>query len=298
MSTSKRGWAAFAVAALALSLLAACAPDHIDAPAGAAPLRYRDSVFPSIDTAKDLQYGSAVGVTGNQEALRLDVYQPQGDTAALRPALVWVHGGGFSGGDKATSVSTVLARNFARRGYVTVSINYRLLVPSGCGGSATSECTKAAIEAIHDGQAAVRWLRANASTFRIDPNRIGIGGESAGAIVAYGVGVLSDQPGTSGNPEQPSNVAAWVSISGGAPGGAFVSPGDAPGYLFSGTADRTVPYQWSVETKNALLAAQVPVVFRTFQGAGHVPFAEYGDVMDEQSASFFYRYLDVAHLPG
>jgi acetyl esterase/lipase len=284
----------------AVPILIACVPSFVAPPVGAAPLRYRDQAFSDITVTGDLQYGAAPGVDGNPTALTLDMYQPAGDTAAARPALIWVHGGGYSGGDKATGPSAFLANQFARLGYVTVSINYRLLAPHGCtaAGGISATCLAAGVAAVNDAQAAVRWLRANAATYRIDPDRIGIGGESAGGITATGVGVDADQVGNSGNPGYSSKVNAWVSISGGVPGGIFVDPTDSPGYLFSGTADRTVPYQWSVETATAMQAAGVPVFLNTLEGAGHVPWVQYQDLFQSQSENFFYEFLDDAHASG
>ena len=275
-------------------LLAGC--EALPPPSGAAPLRYRDPVFSTVTVAKDLQYGSAPDAQGHPVALKLDLFQPVGDKVTARPAVVWVHGGGFTDGDKAASPEAVFSDMYAKLGYVAVNINYRLLA-HGCTGSGgvTPDCNTAAIAAIHDGQAAVRWLRANAAKYRIDPTRIGIGGSSAGAIVATGVGVWSDQPGTSGNPGQSSKVGAWVSISGGLPGGVFVDPTDAPGELFSGTADTTVPYQWSVDTSNALTKAHVFNVFKPLPGAGHVPYDKYFDLFKSQSDYFFYDLLDLGH---
>jgi acetyl esterase/lipase len=260
--------------------------------------RYRDPLFADVTVARDIEYGSAPGLDGNPEALLLDLYEPAGDTEVSRPAVVWVHGGGYSGGDKGSGPSSVLASLFAQLGYVTVSINYRLLVPGGCTGGGPQgvppECTAAALEAIHDAQAAVRWLRANADAHGIDTERIGIGGESAGAITAVGVGVRADDPGLSGNPGPSSAVKGWVSISGGLPGGVFVDSSDAPGLLFSGTADPTVPYQWSVDTNAAMEAAGVPVHLETLQGAGHVPWTEYRDTFEAMSIDFFFDALGLA----
>ena len=138
-------------------------------------------MFSNVAVSRDLQYGTAPDSQGNPVALRLDLYAPTGDTQADRPALVWVHGGGFSGGDKTNTVPVDVGQTFAKQGYVVVSINYRLL-GSGCvANPGAPQCTIAAIEAQHDAQAAIRWLRARAGFLGIDPTRIGIGGESAGA---------------------------------------------------------------------------------------------------------------------
>jgi predicted esterase len=293
-----RALAALAVAVAGAVVLSGCFAVTVDPPTGAAALRYRDAVFSNSTVASDLVYGSAPDLNNNPVTLKLDLYQPAGDTATQRPALVFVHGGGFSGGDKTSVPSSILAPYFATRGYVAVSINYRLLAPGGCSGAGgvTTECYNAAFAAVHDAQAAVRWLRANATTYKIDTNRIGIGGDSAGAITATGVAVLASQPGSSGNPNYPSNVRAFMSLSGGVPGAAFVDSNSAPGILFSGTADPIVPYQWSMDTALALDKAGVKAVLETFTGAGHVPW-QFASTIETQTSNFFYKYLDAAHAP-
>ena len=285
---------AVAAAALMVVGLSGCIDAEVAAPAGTAPLRYRDEVFASATETANLQYGAANDLEGNNVDLKLDLYQPTGDVAAQRPAIVWVHGGGFVGGDKADNGGQ--AKALVKRGFVVVSINYRLLAPNGCSGADASglTCQIAAVAGIHDGQAAVRWLRANAATYRIDPDRIGITGFSAGGIISTGVGAMSDQPGESGNPEYSSRVSGWVSLSGGLPGGQYVDGTDSPGYLFSGTADPTVPYQWSVDTANNLDAGGVYTVLHTTQGGGHqLPD---GTLLVTQTSNFFYRTMKLADL--
>jgi predicted esterase len=281
---------------LSLSLLAGCT---VPRPPGDSPLRYRDQVFTNFTVTRDLQYGSAPHQeTGNPVALRLDIYQPTGDTETRRPVLIWVHGGGYSAGDKASGVATDIGPTFARLGYVVASINYRL-ISSGCGGSNIGpECVIAAFNAQHDAQAAVRWLRANAAAYRIDPTRIAMGGESAGAITSTLVGLRPDDPGDSGNPGFPSNIGAFVSISGGFPGGVFASAGDAPGLLFHGTADGIVPSQWSVDTAVAMLRVGVPAFLQLQEGAGHVPYVQFRNLFVEQTDYFLYAFLDLAHAHG
>jgi dienelactone hydrolase len=290
--------AAVVAAILVLAVLAGCA---VPRPPGDSPLRYRDQVFNSVSVSRDLQYGSAPDSNGNPVVLRLDLYQPSGDTLTKRPAVVWVHGGSFCCGDKGSGPSADLANIFARLGYVAVSINYRLLAPPGsCSGSTagSSTCVTAALEAKHDAQAAVRWLRANAATYRIDAGRIGIGGESAGAITATLVGLFSEDTGSSGNPGYPSTVGGFQSLSGGLPNGIFAGAGDAPGLLFHGTADGVVPYQWSADTAAALSNAHVLNFLELLDGAGHVPYGQYHDLIVSQSDYFFYAVLDLAHAQG
>jgi Carboxylesterase family len=288
-----------AVVACAIAVAIVGAGCNVPRPDGAGTIRYRDQVFSAYNETQDIQYGSAVpqGAT-TAIPLKLDMYQPQGDTQTKRPALVWVHGGGYCCGDKGGGPSADLAQKFAKLGYVTVSINYRLIATGCTGSNITAACFQAALDAQHDAQAAIRFLRANAATYGIDPTRIGIGGESAGAITATAVGLHSEDVGDSGNPGFSSKVRGFSSISGGLPGGLYAGPGDAPGVLFSGTADGTVPYQWSVDTAKAMSDNNVAGFLETLPGAGHVPYAQYGQQFFEQSDYLFYLMLDAGHAAG
>lgn len=246
----------------------------------------------SVSVSRNLVYGAAPGPGKAQEPLLLDLYQPAGDDVARRPAIVFVHGGGFKNGRKTFGPSAVMAKLFAELGYVTVSIDYRLLAPpGGCVGTGNvlAACETAALAAVHDAQTAVRWLRAHQRNYRIDAGRIAVAGESAGAITATVVGLLSSRPSN-----RSARVEAFVSLSGGVPHGMFVQAGDPPGILFSGTADHTVDYKWSVETAQHMRRAGIPVELVSFKGAGHVPW-QYRDVIEQKSIAFLYRYLGLRH---
>ena len=132
---------------------------------------------------------------GGFRRLKLDLYLPPGPTTGARPAIVYMHGGGWSGGTPRTTGAfenwpEVLA-SFAARGYVVASIQYRF------SGEAPYPA------AAQDAKAAVRWMRANANTYGIDPQRIVTWGASAGGqlagIVATSCGVTAlDPPATGG----------------------------------------------------------------------------------------------------
>ncbi len=295
-ATDASGLRTAAAVALALvafgSLIAATVPR----PPGKAPLRYRDVVFSSVNVARDLTYGMAPDNDGNPVALKLDLYRPVGDKVGRRPAIVYVHGGGFSHGDKGGGAQ--FATYFAKRGFVVASINYRLLAPPGCGGHAEPppECVTAGYAAQHDAQAAVRWLRAKKTARRIDPTRIAMAGSSAGAITSLLVAWRHERPGTSGNPGYSSAIRAASSISGGTPTNQYITRDDAPAIFFHGTEDHTVPYSWAVSNYQAMRKLGISSVFHSFQGAGHgLVKAGYGDVIYQQTDYFLYRRLDLAH---
>ncbi|CAN5543153.1 hypothetical protein BH10ACT1_BH10ACT1_18060 [soil metagenome] len=280
--------AALATAAMAAAGLSGCLVTTVAPPDGAGALRYRDAVFADVSITSNLAYGSAPDNEGKPVTLRLDLFQPTGDTVSARPAVVYAHSGGFGGGDKGEGAPLMEA--LVRRGFVAVSINYRLLATSSCdGGGLTTGCINAATGAIDDTQAAVRWLRANASRYRIDPNRIAVEGFSAGGVIATGIGARPASAGNSGNPGHSSAVQAWVSIAGGLPGGQGIGAGDPPGYLFSGTADTTVPHQWSVDTARALSDAGGYAALRIEPGGGHdIPDQT---MLAQQTANFYYGTL-------
>ena len=118
----------------------------------------------AAEVRNDVEYGTA-----NGKRLLLDAYVPAGGEDR-RPAVVMIHGGGWRMGDKASWADE--AQRFAARGWVAFSINYRLDEPSVFPAE------------IDDVQAAVRWVRAHAQDYRIDPARIAAVGESAGGHLA------------------------------------------------------------------------------------------------------------------
>ncbi|MBJ7471196.1 MAG: alpha/beta hydrolase [Solirubrobacteraceae bacterium] len=283
-------------ALLSVVVLSGCT---VPAPKGEGPLRYRDQVFTAVTETPNLQYGEAPDAAGVPQKLFLDLYEPAGDTAAKRPAMVWVHGGGFKIGTRKDPMMVELSRRFARRGYVVVSISYRLLAAEICGGEESTEaCLPAALKAADDQRAAVRYLRKRAAELRIDPDRIGAGGASAGAISSILVGAAPNIAGNSGNPGFSNAVKAVVSISGGLPYDGVFGPGDAPVLFWHGTADTVVPFEWA-QNNVEYMADNEPLGFlRYVNGAGHVPWGQYANDMDEQARNWLYIWLRLGGLNG
>jgi hypothetical protein len=296
------------VAALGVASLASCRnPGN---PPGGGTGRYRSEVFTSVTKTANIPYSQAPGRNGVNQTLLLDIYRPAGDTATNRPLLITAYGGAFIFGSKDNTADPAyaLAQRFARMGYVTAMINYRLLASGVCTGVNSSEsCRNAAIAGITDGLAAVRFLRANAAQYGIDPNRITIAGDSAGGVVAAGTGVMADVDinapidGVSVNRSTPGvsgRVQAFMALSGGLPDAEYIGAGDSPGILFHGTADFIVPVSFATTVGNALTAAGIEGKTVIWNGAGHVPWAQYQGEIVNQSAEFFYRHLGLAGTPA
>jgi acetyl esterase/lipase len=141
-------------------------------------------------TLSDIEYARV----GNKRLL-LDLYVPEG--AGPFPVIVWVHGGAWLGGDK----DDTPAIRQVSRGYAVASINYRLSFEAKFPAQ------------IEDCKAAVRWLRANAQPYKLDPNRIGAWGSSAGGHLVALLGAsggVSDLEGNLGNQNFSSRVQAVV----------------------------------------------------------------------------------------
>lgn len=108
----------------------------------------------------------------NHRSLKLDLYLPQTPPPSPQPLVVWIHGGAWMSGERYPCPIAELVL----RGYVVASIEYRLL-----------QIAKYPAQ-IHDCKAAIRWLRANATKYNIDSNRIGVWGRSAGGHLAALIG--------------------------------------------------------------------------------------------------------------
>lgn len=262
-------------------------------PEGPAPLRYRDNIFTGVTKTADITYGSAVNLSGQTVTLKLDLYEPTGDGVASRPAIVWVHGGSFCCGNKTSPEIVEQANEFAKKGYVTASISYRL-EPGGCTGSVPVQtCVSAIGEAREDARTAVRFLRSQASAYRIDTNRIAIGGTSAGAITALNVGYTPEAPAVGDHAGFSSSVRAVQSLSGAALASGPINKGDAPALLFHGTADRLVQYSWATTTVDQAHDAGVRAILRTWEGDGHVPYLQHRTQILDETRNFFYSQMDL-----
>jgi acetyl esterase/lipase len=150
-------------------------------PVNKSPERYKDTVFKSVKLDTAIEYSQAGGVYGREVKLKMDVYLPDHDSEKMRPAIIFLHGGAFMYGRRTDDYAVEFCRQFAQRGYVTVSADYRTGIADRYNPMAYGD---AVYRAVQDARAAVRYIRANAGKFGIDPEKIYIGGGSAGAIAA------------------------------------------------------------------------------------------------------------------
>jgi acetyl esterase/lipase len=233
-------------------------------------------------------YGSAIDFDGERQRLALDLYTP-GRRGRPRPAVIWVHGGGFTFGDRLHM--TPYARSFAERGYVSATITYRL---ADDGELARVGFGPAIRAAQHDAQAAVRWLRRHARRLGVDPSRIYIGGHSAGAVTALEVGVSRHDPGRSGNPGYSSRVDGAIAMAGLILDKSQLDRRDAPILLFHGDADRVVPFAGSTSICRAARPVGLGCRLVAFPGADHLVAYSKLDEIVSRSARWMRRQWEAA----
>ncbi len=232
--------------------------------------RYLDATFPEVQVDHDIAYRDTVDARGNPVRLTLDVYRPAGDSATRRPAVMWMHGGFFSGGDK--SHGTRIATDYARRGYVAVSINYRLR-PSA---SHWRDTYLASLDAYDDALAAVAWLRAHATDYGIDPDAIVAAGFSAGAVTAANLAYLPGERGPATSP-----VAAVIPEA----GLLYTAPsaGEPPILAFHGTDDSVTPFDNIEHVCDHAASVAVGCELVTYAGGDHG--SSQGDIV-QRSTTF------------
>lgn len=245
----------------------------------------------SIKVLRDIAYRE-----GASKAWRLDLAMPAAPADRLRPALVIVHGGGWSQGSRNVDVFQKMMTDYARKGYVTVNIDYRLT-----GEAPFPAC-------IEDVKCAVRWLRAHADEYQVDPERIGAYGHSAGAHLALMLAMAPKSAGLEGDggwDEFSSRVNVAV---GGSPPTelgrdvpmakkewwpiGYISADHPPIFLVQGSADRIVRAELTEDFLAKMKAEGADIEYLKIEGGEHgVAYAEALDVTDPAIEKFFAKHL-------
>ena len=229
------------------------------------PIRYLDEVFENVTITEDVVYGNAPDLpfiflfewNTYDLDLDMDIYEPEGDTETQRPVIIFIHTGAFFSGHNELDDVVALSIAAAKRGYVAVSINYRL----GLNILSTYSGERAVHRGVQDASAAVRYLKEFSGEYNIDANNIFVWGTSAGSFIGLHLAYSEDDErpestyGGWGDPDlgcidcegnsydHESRPKALVSCWGAIGDLDWIDPeNDVPSILFHGTADPIVPY--------------------------------------------------------
>ncbi|RXZ81032.1 hypothetical protein EBB07_16505 [Paenibacillaceae bacterium] len=218
-------------------------------------VRLLEPVF-EVQVQKEIIYAVNANKQGKKESLALDLYEPVQEGEAARPLILFIHGGGFNSGDKRDAKA--IAEEWASRGYVVASANYRLRTNPERDMKGTLD------DALTDIGDALHWLNQHQEVYRIDTRSTAIGGDSAGGMLATAFASRFAE----GQPNDSINLFAVIDIYGPLSGGK-ISEGFPATLIIHGTADAIVPYDESLLLSDRLGKAGVYHQMITLQDGGH-----------------------------
>ena len=227
--------------------------------------RFIDEIFDDINITENIVYGNAPDLpflflfewNTNDIDLHMDIYEPEGDTMEDRPIIIFAHSGSFFIGNKNAQDMVELCKESARRGYVAISMEYRL----GLNILSSYSGERAVYRGIQDGSAIIRYLREYHDEYNINPDKIFFWGSSAGSFIGLHLAYLEDSErplstfGTNSDPDlgcidcegndylHSNKPTAVVSTWGAISDLEFIdSYENIPVSFFHGTNDLVVPY--------------------------------------------------------
>ncbi len=239
-------------------------------------------VPPGTRVEKNIAY-----VKDGHERQRLDIYLPAKGDGPF-PVIIWLHGGGWIRGSK----DNCHAAPLTAQGYAAVSMNYRFLQQAPFPAQ------------LDDCKAAVRWLRANASKYHLDPDHIGVMGASAGGHLAALLGTTAgskEVPEHGEHLDRSSKIQAVIDQFGPLRINndqtnkskvlSYITKDAVPFLIVHGDADKSVPLAGSEQLTAALKQAGADVTLHVVKGGGHSGQIYFTDEMMTMYRKFFDKHL-------
>lgn len=278
--------------------------------------RYVDHVFTNVTRTNGVQFGQGTTYCGTAKNLLMDIYEPTGDNATARPVMIVNYGGSFIGGSRTDGYVQNICNDFAKRGYVTCAVDYRLF--ELCAFPDSTIMIDVVVKAVSDEKAAIRYMREHASQYKIDTNFVFLSGVSAGAILAlhtayidntaevptFLANTINANGGMTGNSSTNTSYSSSVqgvwSMSGALYRANILDSDDVPLIAIHETLDGTVPYdygfakvsginlismQGGLRMHNQCDALGKANVFFSVVNAGHTEYLSNPVIMDSLSNS-------------
>lgn len=242
--------------------------------------RYLKSIFTNIDILKDIEFAVVKNIENENEKLLFDVYTPVHDSEKKRPAIIWIHGGGFKKGiDKSQDYIVNLAMEFAKKGYVCFSINYRVREDP------ENDVINTLKDAIDDAILGINFIIKKSKIYNIDKKQIIIAGGSAGGVTGTNLFLINDDF------QKKNKISAFVNLWGSPP--SFAKLGkmnkDFPStIIIHGNKDQIVDFKNSENLIEELKQNNIDCILYPINGAEHTPKAFMKDVINYIS-DFLYK---------
>lgn len=246
-------------------------------------VKYIDAVFEKVLVTKNLAYNLNPPAGVNTKYYRFDFYEPAADSCTARPLIIWLHGGGFKFGKKTSGGLPLWSKTFALRGYVCAALNYRLSKKHPL--KHFEDLVEGCADAVDDLHSAIQFFKQHSSQYRIDTNRIIVGGNSAGGMIAlqavYGsrpdmARLIRRGDSTTAAVYNPQHIAAVINYWGALFNAHWLRHARVPIVSVHGSQDGIVPYD---DNKPPLLGSlaihrladslQIPNRLKIFKGYAH-----------------------------
>jgi hypothetical protein len=279
-------------------------------------IRYKNQIFSSTIVSSGIQYGQNTGYCGENYNLLMDIYQPEGDTATSRPVLFVNYGGSFINGTRTDGYVVDICQDFAKRGFVTCAIDYRVFAL--CNFPDSAIMLDVVVKAVGDQKAGIRFMREHAAEYKVDTNFVFLSGVSAGGILAlhtayidntsevpaYVSSIIDANGGIEGNSSTnfqfSSSVQGVWNMSGGLHKKEWLDANDPLLISIHETQDPTVPYAHGFAQVSGLnlvsldgssllrdqeVANAKPTIFFSISNASHTAYINKAPIMDSLSNS-------------
>ncbi|MBS1607535.1 MAG: alpha/beta hydrolase, partial [Bacteroidetes bacterium] len=145
----------------------------------ASMVKYKDPLY-TVTTTFNISYYTNNNSSVKDKYYLFDLFQPKEDTSSFKPLIIWMHGGGFKYGNKKSGGIPLWCHEFAKRGYICASINYRLSKKKPL--RRFTDLVDGCLDATEDLQKAITYFKQNGIRYKIDTTKIIVAGNSAGAI--------------------------------------------------------------------------------------------------------------------
>lgn len=273
--------------------------------------RYKNYIFDNYKITTETYIKNAPDFNGKPKNLIMDIFSPQNDDNTNRACIIYLYGGGFS--MKVDDGMSEICKSMALRGYVVAAIDYRIGFvnddnATNCTADISNDFSKAELRATQDAIAAIKYIKTHASRLGINPNKIFIGGQSAGAIAALNsvyydnfetAGTLINQVGgtldascSADIKNQTTRVAGIFALSGAITNSKIIDNANKiPTLLVNGTCDEFIYQQSGAIYKCDIRATNPNLVFPTAYGPDYM----YNTLISKNNPTFYIKVCNGGH---